>query len=59
LLDKASQFLSRDTEILHLLAECYLQIGETEKAEEAYRRINRLEPYDEDVKEKLVELARA
>jgi tetratricopeptide (TPR) repeat protein len=58
LLEKATARLSRDTELLHLLAECYLQLGATEKAEEAYRRINKLEPYDESVKEKLVSLAR-
>ena len=53
LLEKASQFLTRDTELLHLLAESYLQLGEREKAEEAYRRINKLEPYNEDVKAKI------
>ena len=53
LLEKASAFLSRDTELLHLLAECYLQLGNREKAEEAYRRINRLEPYNEEVKAKM------
>lgn len=53
LLEKASQFLSRDTEMLHLLAECYLQLGDREKAEEAYRRIHKLEPYNEDVKAKI------
>jgi tetratricopeptide (TPR) repeat protein len=58
LLEKACARLSRDTELLHLLAECYLQMGATEKAEETYRRINRLEPYDEEVKAKLVSLAR-
>lgn len=59
LLEKASSFLARDTEILHLLAECYLQVGDREHAEDAYRRINRLEPYDEDVKQKLLSLAQA
>jgi tetratricopeptide (TPR) repeat protein len=53
LLEKASQFLSRDTEILHMLAECYLQLGGRDKAEDAYRRINKLEPYNEDVKAKM------
>lgn len=53
LLEKASQFLSRDTETLHLLAECYLQLGDREKAEEAYRRIHKLEPYNEDVKARI------
>lgn len=53
LLEKAIQFLSRDTELLHLLAECYLQINQPEKAEEVYRRINKLEPYNDAVKAKL------
>jgi len=53
LLEKACQFLSRDTELLHLLAECYLQLGDREKAEDAYRRIHKLEPYNEDVKAKI------
>lgn len=59
LLEKASAFLAKDTELLHMLAECYLQIGDTEKAEEAYRRIHKREPYDEAVKEKLLSLAGA
>jgi Flp pilus assembly protein TadD len=58
LLEKATARLTRDTELLHLLAECYLQLGHTDKAEEAYRRINKLEPYDEAVKEKLMSLAK-
>lgn len=59
LLDKATQRLTRDTELMHLLAECYLQLGLPEKAEEAYRRINKLEPYNEDVKSKITSLAGA
>lgn len=58
LLEKSAARLARDTEILHLLAECYLQLGATEQAEDTYRRINKLEPYDEEVKAKLVSLAR-
>src|SRR3990167_6224479 len=58
LLEKASVRLSRDTALLHLLAECYLQLGHSDKAEETYRRINKLEPYDEAVKAKLSELAK-
>ncbi|TSC59080.1 MAG: hypothetical protein Greene041619_102 [Candidatus Peregrinibacteria bacterium Greene0416_19] len=59
LLEKASARLSRDTALLNLLAQCYLQLGHADKAEDAYRRINKLEPYNEEVKEKLVALARA
>ncbi|MSR86766.1 tetratricopeptide repeat protein [Candidatus Peribacteria bacterium] len=58
LLEKASQRLARSTELLHLLAECYLQLGAVDKAEETYRRINKIEPYDEEVKAKLLSLAR-
>lgn len=59
LLEKATQRLTRDTELLHFLAECYLQLGLPEKAEEVYRRINKLEPYNQAVKEKIVSLAQA
>ncbi len=58
LLEKAAHRLGRSTELLHLLAECYLQLGHKDKAEETYRRINRLEPYDEVVKAKMAELAK-
>ncbi len=57
LLEKAVAFLSRDIELLHLLAECYLQLNMREQAEEAYRRINKLEPYNEDVKAKMKSIA--
>lgn len=53
LLEKATAFLSRNTELLHLLADCYLQLHKRDKAEETYRRIHKLEPYDEVVKQKL------
>lgn len=57
LLEKALQRMSKDTELLNLLAECYLQLEEPAKAEEAYRRINKIEPYNEGVKEKISALA--
>lgn len=57
LLEKALSRLSRDTELLHLLAECYVQLGENAKAEDAYRRINKIEPYNEGVKEKITALS--
>ncbi len=59
LLEKATQRLSRDTELLSHLADCYLQLGMKDKAEDAYRRINKIEPYNEEVKSKLVSLAQA
>ncbi len=57
LLEKAIQRLSRDTELLHLLAECYVQLSDNAKAEEVYRRINKIEPYNEGVKQKITALA--
>lgn len=53
LLQKASEFLHRDTNILNMLADCYLQLNMREQAEETYRRINKLEPYNEEVKAKM------
>ncbi len=57
LLEKAVLRLARDTELLHLLAECYLQLNDKEKAEGVYRRINKIEPYNEGVKQKLTALS--
>lgn len=59
LLEKAAARMTRSTELLHLLAESYLQLGNKDKAEETYRRINKIEPYDESVKAKMAELAKA
>lgn len=53
LLQKASEYMNRDTNLLHMLADCYLQLNMREQAEETYRRINKLEPYNEDVKAKM------
>ncbi|MEI8229642.1 MAG: tetratricopeptide repeat protein [Candidatus Peregrinibacteria bacterium] len=58
LLEKAVARMSKDTTLMHLLAECYLQLGHKDKAEEVYRRINKLEPYDEAVKQKLSALSK-
>ncbi len=57
LLEKAIARLSRDIELLHLLAECYVQMNENTQAEEVYRRINKIEPYNEGVKQKISALA--
>lgn len=57
LLEKAVQRLARDTQLISLLADCYVQLGMKDRAEEAYKRINKLEPYNEEVKSKLVSLA--
>jgi len=58
LLAKASSRLSRDVGLLRLLADCYLQLGHLQEAEEVYRRINKLEPYNEEVKQKLLTLTK-
>lgn len=59
ILEKACARLSRDTELLHLLAECYLQIHAYDLAQHAYLRINKIEPYNEEVKAKIKQLASA
>jgi len=56
LLGKASTRLPRDTEILRLLAQCYEQVKDPAQAIEAYQRVNKLEPYDKEIKEKLATL---
>ena len=55
LLEKASSSLTKNIDLLHLLAQCYMQLRDCEKAEDVYRRINLLDPRDEDVKTKLKE----
>ena len=57
LMEKASERLARDTELLHVLAECYERLGDSLRAQDTYRRIHRLQPYDEAVKEKISALA--
>lgn len=56
-LEKAAVRLSRDTVLLQLLAECYEQIQDNENAKLTYQKINKLEPYNEPVKQKLGELS--
>jgi Flp pilus assembly protein TadD len=58
-LEHACTRLSRDTELLQLLGECLERLGKPYEAEEVYRRINKLEPYNEEVKSKLTQLAQA
>lgn len=55
-LEKAAARLSRDTELLSLLAECYRQLDDLENAKLTYMRLNKIEPYNEEVKQKLGEL---
>lgn len=58
-LEKASVGCARDTELLRLLAECYIHVGDRSKAQDTYRRVNKLEPYNEEIKERMLALARA
>lgn len=57
LFERACERLARDTELLHLLGECYERLGHHKEAEDTYRRIHRILPYDETVKEKLAAFA--
>lgn len=57
LLEKTASRLPRDTQLLRLLAECYLQIQDVQNAERTYRCIHRIEPYDEEIKRKIVSLS--
>lgn len=57
LLAKASAASPRNIDLLHLLARCYVQIGDEESAGETYRRINKLDPRDEAVKTRLKQMA--
>lgn len=58
-LEKATIACTCDPELLHLLAECHLRTGETKKAEETLHRLHCMEPYNTEVKEKLLSLAQA
>lgn len=57
LLEKAAERLARDTELLCILGECYECKGDRKGAEDAYYRVHRLQPYNEEVKQKLNALA--
>lgn len=53
LLEKALVSSPRNIPLLHLLSQCYLQINAPDKTEQIYRRINKLDPRDQKVKERL------
>lgn len=53
LLEKASAFKPRDIELLLLTADCHLHLKQREKAEEVYRRLHKLDPYNEEIKAKM------
>ena len=56
-LEHAVERLPRDTELLRCLAECYEFLQEKQDALEVYAKINKIEPYNEEVKKKLQSLA--
>ena len=57
LLEKAALRLHRDIDLLHLLADCYTELQDTDNARLTYTKINKLEPYNEQVKKRLQELS--
>lgn len=58
-LEKASRQLARNIELLHMLAECHERLGDMTRARETYKKINKLQPYDESVKVKMAALSAA
>lgn len=56
-LEKACERLARDTELLTLLAQCYEKLSNSKKAEETYRKLHKLQPYNDEVKEKIAAFA--
>lgn len=59
LLERAVKASPRNLELLHLLGNCLLTLGETDRAGSVFRRIHRLDPRDTAVKEKLRVLTQA
>jgi len=57
LLEKASERLVRDIDLLFLIAKSYEALKNTASAELAYKRIHKLQPYNEKAKEKLLSFA--
>lgn len=57
LLEKASERLVRDTDLLFLIAKSYEALGDLASAEQTYKRIHKLQPYNEIAKEKLQSFA--
>lgn len=56
-LERSVERLSRDTALLAMLGECYERLHQPHEAQEAYKKIHRLQPYDEVVKEKVASLS--
>ncbi len=58
-LERAAGRLTRDISLLKLLGECLMQVSDTARAEDVYRKINKIQPYDEEVKKILAGIASA
>lgn len=56
-LEKASVQLSRNTDLLQMLAECYVKLHDFPQAKSTYKKLNRLQPYNEEIKAKMMSLA--
>ena len=56
-LEKASASMGRAGALLECVDDSFVKFGNQEKAAEAYRKLNRIEPYNEKVKERLEALA--
>lgn len=56
ILEKASQWAAKDTELLRILADSYERLQLPQNALHAYERINRLEPYDQEIKDRMREI---
>ena len=57
LLEKVVARSGNNVDLLQLLADCYQALDQNAAAQEMYRRLNKVRPYDEEVKEKLVALS--
>ncbi len=53
LFEKAAAHLDKNTEILNLLAECYMKLGKPMQAEHIFKQVQALDPYNEEVKQRL------
>ncbi len=56
-LERATERLARDTTLLAMLGECFERLHQPHEAQEAYKKIHRLQPYDQAVKEKIIALS--
>lgn len=58
-LEKAAIKLWRELDLLHMLTTCYEQLGLQAELLQTYKRINRIEPYNREVRSKIEVLSAA